>query len=402
MKALLIKLGIKVLSDPKTRNKIIGFLIGLVCVFCMIGIFALNMIGTLVEQDDGTGTEIDSDYDITKTELYKNIKPVYDSFIEEIKEEFEERKKEIIAENTYAVETIVIVDGKKKKVTEYKCDVTVNIDISSFSLSYILSYINHTENVKDGIKYKVKPKQIKDFFKNITEKKELIEGKVYTLQLVTMSVEDVAKLYYSDKQTQEMYIQSFELYEEFIGWLADNGIGGDTAFDGKISLDNITDSQIKADIAAGKYTAEDFGYMYATIIGECASSNEGACAVGWCILNRVDNSKFPNSVRGVCTAAGQFAGYRPQLVNGPYTNAIVKNAAAAVLKRTAQNPVGDYCFFFGRVNGYDLWYEYTKGPKPINVGGNVFHAGGGYVHNKQNKKTSDAVIIWSASEGKWK
>lgn len=401
MKALLLKLGVKVLSDPETRKKLVGILLGIVCVLCMVGIFALNMIGTLVEQDDGNGDVINTKYNVQNTKVFKDIQSIYTAFLEEIREAFEERKAEIIQENTYTVETIVIVDGKKKKITEYKCDVTVNIDISNFSLSYALAYINHTENVKFGIKYQAKPNQLKELFRNITEKKEIKEGNVYTLQLVTMSVEDVARLYYPDKQTQEMYIQSFALYEEFIGWLADNGIGGETAFDGTISLENITDEQIQADIAAGRYSVEDFGYMYATIIGECASSNEGACAVGWCILNRVDNPRFPNSVRAVCTAAGQFEGYRPQLVNGPYTNTIVKNATAAVLKRTAGNPIGDYCYFFGRINGYDLWYEYTKGPKPINVGGNVFHAGGGYVHNKQNRKTSDAVIIFSASEGKW-
>ena len=401
----LAKLAAKyaVRNAPKIGKMILGIVAAILCTFCMLGTIIVNMVGSFCEQDDGSGVVIDEDYDISKTEIFKEIKAVYDGFLEEVKEGFEKREKEIIEENTYEV-TIVVIDpqtGKKSKKKEKRCDVTVTIDISSVSMSYALAYINHSKDVMWGKKYKVNKKEIKKFYKDITTKEEIVQDKHYILRMSALSPEDVAARYYpEDSSKQEMYLQSFKLYEEFLGWQA--GVnGGDTAYEGSITLEDIDDAAIQADIKAGKYTADDFGYMYATILGECASSNEGACAVGWCIMNRVDNGKFPSTVREVVTAPGQFAGYHPEHVSGPYTNTIVKNATAACLKRSAPNPIGDFCYFFGRVNGYDLWYEYTKGPKPIQVGGNVFHAGGGYVHNKQNKKTSDAVIIWSASEKRW-
>lgn len=404
MKTFLAKLLAKyaVQNAPEIGKKVLGAIVAVIFIFCMLGIIIVNMIAALCGQDDGSGVVIDAEYDITKTEIFQGIKAVYDGFIEEIKEEFEKRKAEIIEENTYEV-TIVTTDpdtGEEIETTEKRCDVTVTIDISSVSMSYALSYINHSKDVMWGNEYQVNKKEIKKLYKDITQKEEIVEGKNYILRLSTLSPEEVAKKYYQEKAKQEMYVQSFKLYEEFLGWQAKNH-GGDTAYEGSISLEDIDDAAILADIEEGKYTADDFGYLYATIIGECASSNEGACAVGYCILNRVENSKFPSTIREVVTAPGQFAGFHADKVNGPYTNTLVKNATVACLKKSAPNPIGDYCFFFGRLSGYDLWYEYTKGPKPIQVGGNVFHAGGGYVHNKKTEKTADAVIIWSASENKW-
>ena len=51
-------------------------------------------------------------------------------------------------------------------------------------------------------------------------------------------------------------------------------------------------------------------YMAKTIWGEARGTNEdGQRKVGWCILNRVDNPRFSNTIIGVITAPNQFHGY---------------------------------------------------------------------------------------------
>ena len=51
-------------------------------------------------------------------------------------------------------------------------------------------------------------------------------------------------------------------------------------------------------------------YMAKTIWGEArGTSEDGQRKVGWCILNRVDNPRFSNTIIGVITAPNQFHGY---------------------------------------------------------------------------------------------
>lgn len=47
--------------------------------------------------------------------------------------------------------------------------------------------------------------------------------------------------------------------------------------------------------------------------GECrgAPSTMEKAAVAWCVLNRVDSDKYPDTIRGVITQPNQFTGYRP-------------------------------------------------------------------------------------------
>lgn len=163
---------------------------------------------------------------------------------------------------------------------------------------------------------------------------------------------------------------------------------------------NITDEDIKADIANGLYTEEDYAYLVS--IGAESSYYEGFYAVACCVRNRVNSGG--GSIKSVVTAAGQFAGYRADEVGKPRNNE-VKAAALAVL-RGGTSTIGTSRYFFGRVNGYDLWYESSKGPAPVVVGTgpyrNVFYPHYGYVHNSVEPKTPDAIIIYDASSGTWK
>lgn len=58
------------------------------------------------------------------------------------------------------------------------------------------------------------------------------------------------------------------------------------------------------------YTANDAVMMAKTMYGEARGLEkvEVAC-VGWCILNRVDDSRFPNTISGVITQRSQFSGW---------------------------------------------------------------------------------------------
>ena len=60
------------------------------------------------------------------------------------------------------------------------------------------------------------------------------------------------------------------------------------------------------------WTYEEAEMIARTVWGEARGcSDVQKAAVAWCILTRVDSPRFPDSVVGVVTSPGQFAGYNP-------------------------------------------------------------------------------------------
>ena len=54
----------------------------------------------------------------------------------------------------------------------------------------------------------------------------------------------------------------------------------------------------------------DVAYISRTIWGECRGCcEEEQRAQAWCILNRVDDPRFPDTIKAVVTAPNQFQGY---------------------------------------------------------------------------------------------
>ena len=154
-----------------------------------------------------------------------------------------------------------------------------------------------------------------------------------------------------------------------------------------------TDAEIKK--------TEDYRYLVA--LGQESKSYEGFYAVASSVRNRV--KKQGKSYKQVVTQEKQYAGYSSDAIGNP-CNQEVDKAAVDILKGGASS-VGDSEFFFGRINGYDLWYEKNKVNKdpivaaPDDKMHNVFYEKFGSVHNKQEEKTSDAYTIYDAKTRTW-
>lgn len=152
-----------------------------------------------------------------------------------------------------------------------------------------------------------------------------------------------------------------------------NVIGGGEDINLNITVEDITDEQIRADIAAGKYTLEDLVFTASCIQAE-ASTKEGQAAVAWCIRNRLP--KY-GSYRAVVTAPGQFASSWGKYLNGGYSSQ-AQAIAAAMLKGTLANPIGDCYYFFTA----SYCKTYKPGTYHITIGGNTFYREWGDVTSK--------------------
>ncbi|MBO4863688.1 MAG: cell wall hydrolase [Eubacterium sp.] len=116
------------------------------------------------------------------------------------------------------------------------------------------------------------------------------------------------------------------------------------------------------------YTDEELLILASIIQAEAGSTSyPGMIAVGSVVMNRVEDSRFPNTVAGVVYAPYQFepvsvGTFAVIMARGPATSCY--QAAQEVLegKRNVPN------FYFKAA-----WYAEAHGIEGINIGGNVFH-----------------------------
>ena len=104
-----------------------------------------------------------------------------------------------------------------------------------------------------------------------------------------------------------------------------------------------------------------------TLYGECRGCSElQQRAVCWCIFNRVDDPRFPDTVLGVITQKSQFFGYS---ASNPVCDSLYQLAHDCLVDwHNGENRVlePEFCFFTGngRINvftteygGGDVWAE---------------------------------------------
>ena len=77
------------------------------------------------------------------------------------------------------------------------------------------------------------------------------------------------------------------------------------------------------------YTAEDVDVLCKCVWGEYRGEDtDQVAAVVWCILNRVDDPRFDNTIREVVTAPWQFSGFSPTNPVDPRIQRIVLDVLA--------------------------------------------------------------------------
>ncbi|MBQ0090854.1 MAG: cell wall hydrolase [Prevotellaceae bacterium] len=95
----------------------------------------------------------------------------------------------------------------------------------------------------------------------------------------------------------------------------------------------------------------DIAYIAKTVWGEARGLSYAEKAqVAWCILNRVDDGRFPNTVVGVVTQSGQFYGYSASfptsewaVAEDVYTRWLAEKNGESVNRELPSN----YCYFSG-------------------------------------------------------
>ncbi len=107
--------------------------------------------------------------------------------------------------------------------------------------------------------------------------------------------------------------------------------------------------------AASSYGTSDIQLMARAINGEARGEPyEGQVAVGAVILNRVKDSKFPNSIAGVIYQSGAFTAVSDGQINSPISEGSTVYKAA----RDAMNgwdPTGGCIYYFNPATATNKW-----------------------------------------------
>lgn len=111
-----------------------------------------------------------------------------------------------------------------------------------------------------------------------------------------------------------------------------------------------------------EHNMEEIKMIAKTVWGEYRGNDKDhQAAVVWCILNRVDDGRFPDNITDVITQPNQFGGYKE---SNPVDNEIVELVKDVVSRWTIeQNTIGlvgrvlpkSYCWFSG--NGTENYYR---------------------------------------------
>ena len=116
-------------------------------------------------------------------------------------------------------------------------------------------------------------------------------------------------------------------------------------------------------------SSPELDLLYAVVMQESGVNTSGNRAVTSTILNRVNSSRFPNTITEVLYQPGQFAsltgdGLAKQYLNGKAPQSVKDNVNAVL----ASGPVHNYLFFWA-----DWYYAiHNTGQSGVNYGGNVF------------------------------
>ena len=228
MNPMLIKLAEKLALEPDNLKKILKWVSFGILFLLFLPSIMLMTISVLF----GNGS-INGDFDLTKTELFGQINPIYEDYMTGIENEMNAEANRIIEENT-----TTDVDPETGEETS-ECDVNVKVTVNEPGICVLLAYlstVNYQENKAE--KYKPDRGKIFDFYESVNRVEISNDGDDYLIQNVILSEDDIAKLYFPEQTYQNFYITS---YGNFITLYKDdkqstkNNEGGSPVYDGEVA-----------------------------------------------------------------------------------------------------------------------------------------------------------------------
>lgn len=203
------KATVSAIQNPdKTKKMLIGIICTIVTIL-FLPAFLLLSISILIGED----AVIDENFNITETEVYQKIWPVYQEYMADITQQMETQAQAIRDEHTITV----TIGEPPNETTEEICTVFVNVQSNYEELTSILSYLSVTDpTVKMGKKYQLNKNAILDFY-NKTCKIEVRQlGNLYWIENTYLSKEEIANSLFTEESDKNHFLTSFDSFSNLI------------------------------------------------------------------------------------------------------------------------------------------------------------------------------------------
>lgn len=195
--------------------------VGIVVILTIIlTLFLANILSVIdIFQSDGKVSTVDT-YDVERTPIYKSVKAYGDAFMKTTTETMNEKKQEIITQNTHEVTETVMkinpVTGLEEAVLQTKevCDVTVTVTTNEFEYAALLAYLINT----DGIDIKtgsIDTGKADAFIKQIMEIKTTQSEKVYEIENYFESEDTLKTKYFNTELMQSKFDTQYKVFKTF-------------------------------------------------------------------------------------------------------------------------------------------------------------------------------------------
>lgn len=239
-----IKTAIELARNPEKTKKIAYAT--LITFLVILALPAITLLGIRALLGEGVITE---DFDITQSELYQSVFPVYSDYMTAQTDEMKEMAEEIVEENTITEtweETTTDPDtGDTIVTTESRevCTVDVYVICNHMDFGYLLSYLSlRDENIVNGDKYLLDAEQITSFLERIQDIKIEHLGSNYYIYNQFMTLEEISNLVCGENETEKGYFNTtYQNYKEFLKGVLESESyhfgGADEAYKDDIQMD---------------------------------------------------------------------------------------------------------------------------------------------------------------------
>lgn len=179
--------------------------------FLLIAASILSLVSVFLPD----GIVMDSNtYDVTETAIYKEIKPVMDEYMDEVKEKIEVKKEKLIEKNT---EEKMQKDINGNEIRIKKCDLKINKKYDRSITPFLIAYLQCTGNIEEKTG-KIDKDSAKLFLQKTRRiKVKKISEKEYDIYNTYPKAEKIAEKYFENVTERSRFLASGSAYQSFFG-----------------------------------------------------------------------------------------------------------------------------------------------------------------------------------------
>lgn len=212
-------------ANSKTGRKVTGVIAGVLLFFLTILIAVVVHIFSIFSWENISGTN--GVIDVQATEIYRQIRIIYDEYVEDKKEEMTVMEEAYREANTeYRTETVY--DAEKEEYVEEEveyCTAEITQSYSHMNTATVMAYLsckNQKDYIRDATRAKVRKEELREFWETVSGIKvddyQTDAGQhIINIYNNVMGTEEIAKAFFASSFLQKQFLETVHIMSSMIG-----------------------------------------------------------------------------------------------------------------------------------------------------------------------------------------